>query len=87
MAGMPEMQEHFPASAMDGGYAGNAGAIFRRAPWMSSMPEMQEHFPASAMGMTGMLKMQEQSSAARAFAFAPMSVMLSDPHEESLRVP
>jgi len=27
MAGMPEMQEHFPASAMDGGYAGNAGAF------------------------------------------------------------
>jgi len=22
MAGMPEMQEHFPAHAMDGGYAG-----------------------------------------------------------------
>jgi hypothetical protein len=26
MAGMPEMQEQFPASARDGGYAGNAGA-------------------------------------------------------------
>jgi hypothetical protein len=27
MAGMPEMQEQFPAMAMDGRYAGNAGAI------------------------------------------------------------
>jgi len=28
MAGMPEMQEQFSATAMDGGDAGNAGAIF-----------------------------------------------------------
>jgi len=28
MAGMPEMQEQFSAMAMDGRYAGNAGAIF-----------------------------------------------------------
>jgi hypothetical protein len=27
MADMPEMQEQFPANAMDGGHAGNAGAI------------------------------------------------------------
>jgi len=27
MAGMPEMQEHFPAMAKDGRYAGNAGAF------------------------------------------------------------
>jgi hypothetical protein len=27
MAGMPKMQEHFSAMAMDGRYAGNAGAI------------------------------------------------------------
>jgi len=63
---MPEMQEHFPASAMDGGYAGNAGAfsgerhasrvcrkcrsIFRRAPWMAGMPEMQEFFFAERHG-------------------------------------
>ena len=26
-AGTPEMQEHFPAMAMDGRYAGNAGAF------------------------------------------------------------
>src|SRR5216110_2810954 len=51
--------------AMDGRYAGNAGAIsgyghgwpvcrkcrsnFRRWPWMAGMPEMQEQFPAMAM--------------------------------------
>jgi len=28
MAGMPEMQEHFSALAMDGGYAEHAGAFF-----------------------------------------------------------
>jgi hypothetical protein len=27
MAGMPELQEHFPATARDGGYAGIAGAF------------------------------------------------------------
>jgi len=63
-AGMPEMQEHFPAMATDGRYAGNAGAIFgdghgrpvcrkcrsifRRWPRTAGMPEMQEHFPAMA---------------------------------------
>jgi hypothetical protein len=64
MAGMPEMQEHFPAMAMDGRYAGNAGAfsgdghgwpvcrkcrsIFRRWPGTDGTPETQEHFPAMA---------------------------------------
>jgi hypothetical protein len=28
MAGMPKMQEHFSAMAMDGRYAENAGAFF-----------------------------------------------------------
>jgi len=62
MAGMPEMQEQFPAMAMDGRYAGNAGAIsgdshgwpvcrkmqeqFSAMQWMAGMPEMQEPFPA-----------------------------------------
>jgi len=56
MAGMPEMQEHFPANAMDGGYAGAFSgerhgwrvcrSIFRRTPWMAGMPEMQEQFSA-----------------------------------------
>jgi hypothetical protein len=50
MAGMPEMQEHFPAMAMDGRYAGNAGAFFRRWPWMAAMPEMQEHFSGAGHG-------------------------------------
>src|SRR5690349_10598164 len=38
-AGMPEMQEQFPAMAMDGRYAGNAGAISgaRDAPDKSSI--------------------------------------------------
>jgi hypothetical protein len=62
MAGMPKMQEHFSAKAMDGRHAENAGAffgeghgwpacrkcrsIFRRRPWMADMPKMQEHFSA-----------------------------------------
>jgi hypothetical protein len=43
MAGMPEMQEHFPASAMDGGYAGNAGA-FSGGAWMAPHGEMEGIF-------------------------------------------
>jgi hypothetical protein len=37
MAGMPEMQEQFPV-AMDGRYAGNAGAL-PAWPWMAGMPK------------------------------------------------
>jgi len=43
MAGMPEMQEQFPASAMDGGDAGNAGAISGGA-WMAQIPKTKEFF-------------------------------------------
>jgi hypothetical protein len=67
MAGMPEMQEQFPANghewtvcrkrrsnfrqmAMNGRYAGNAGAISGKWPWMAGMPEMQEQFPANGHG-------------------------------------
>jgi hypothetical protein len=62
MAGMPEMQEHFPAP-MDGVYAENAGAffggawmarkcrkrrsIFRREPEWPEMPKTKEKFPAT----------------------------------------
>jgi hypothetical protein len=65
MAGMPEMQEQFLAMAMDGRYAGNAGAIsgnghgwpvcrkcrsnFWQWPWIAGMPETQEQLPAMAM--------------------------------------
>jgi hypothetical protein len=44
--------------AMDGRYAGNAGAISGR-PWMAGMPEMQEQFPAWPW-MARMPEMQEQ---------------------------
>jgi hypothetical protein len=43
--------------AMDGRYAGNAGAISGR-PWMAGMPEMQEQFPAWPW-MAGIPEMQE----------------------------
>jgi hypothetical protein len=43
MAGMPEMQEQFPASAMDGGHAEIAGAFFGGA-WMARIPKTKEHF-------------------------------------------
>ncbi|HET7064459.1 MAG TPA: hypothetical protein VFI49_09280 [Rudaea sp.] len=50
---MPEMQEHFPARAMDGVYAENAGAIFGGClagcrPHKRRTPKMQEHLSAGA---------------------------------------
>jgi hypothetical protein len=46
MADMPKMQEHFSATARDGGHAANAGAICCARPWMADVPKMQEHFSA-----------------------------------------
>jgi hypothetical protein len=46
MAGMPELQEQFPAARQDGGYAGTAGAISGGPPWMAVMLETREQFPA-----------------------------------------
>jgi len=73
MAGMPEMQEQFPAMAMDGWYAANAEATsgyghgwpvcrkcrsnFRLRPRIAGMPAMQKQFPPH--GMAGVPKMQE----------------------------
>jgi len=55
---MPEMQEHFPANAMDGGLSrpSMASGAAHGLPWPSrhlgscpaDMPEMQEHFSASS---------------------------------------
>ena len=37
-------------TAMDGGNAGNAGAVSGRPPWMAEMPETQEQFPVDRQG-------------------------------------
>jgi hypothetical protein len=67
MAGMPEMQEQFPASAMDGGHAEIAGAFFGGA-WMARIPKTKEHF--SPPWTAGMPEMQEQFPAAHNAAIA-----------------
>ena len=38
---MPKMQEQFFGDVQDVRYAENAGAIFRRCPWMDGTPTMQ----------------------------------------------
>jgi hypothetical protein len=38
--------------AMDGRYAGNAGAISGKWPWMAGMPKTQEQYPANGRGWT-----------------------------------
>jgi hypothetical protein len=57
MAGMPEMQEHFPAGH---GWpvSRKCRSNFRDGPWMAGIPEMQEHFPGRPW-MAGMPEMQE----------------------------
>jgi hypothetical protein len=45
--------------AMDGRYAGNAGAVADMGQ-QTIMPAMQEQLPAMANGMAGMPAMQEQ---------------------------
>jgi hypothetical protein len=47
--------------AMDGRYAGNAGAI-SGSPWIAGMPKMQEHFSAGAW-MARHLETKEHSMA------------------------
>jgi hypothetical protein len=47
MARMQEMQEQFPAPAMDGRHAANAGAFCGGAPGMARMQEMQDQFVAA----------------------------------------
>jgi len=86
---MPEMQEQFPAIAMDGVYAGNAGAIsgdrhgWRPLPAMASEGPSRPSWPSGHLGScpshsgscpSCMPEMQEQFPFTNVYGCAALSV-------------